>query len=85
MINWVEVLGYFSGFCTTLAFVPQVYKIWKFKSVKDISLITFAIFNLGVFGWLFYAFLISDFPLILANFITLFLAFSILIGIIKFK
>ena len=85
MINWVEILGYFSGFCTTLAFVPQVYKIWKFKSAKDISLITFAIFNLGIFGWLFYAFLISDFPLILANFITLLLALSILFGIIKFK
>lgn len=85
MTDWFLLLGYFSGFCTTLAFIPQVYKVWKYKKVNDISLSMFVIFTIGVFGWLIYAFLLKDIPLIIANIFTLFFALAILLGILKFK
>lgn len=84
-IDWVVVLGFFSAFCTTIAFIPQVYKIWKSKSAKDISFLAFAVFICGVIGWLVYGILNDDLPLIFANFITFILAIMILIGIIKYK
>jgi len=31
-------LGYFAGFLTTVALVPQVIKTWKTKSADDFSL-----------------------------------------------
>ena len=82
---YLAYLGYFAGFCTTIAFVPQVYKIWKTKSAKDISLVMFIIFLIGVFCWLIYGIFINAMPLIIANFVTLILAFIILIGKIKYS
>jgi len=43
-----EMLGYAAGFLTTVAFIPQVLKIWKSKSAEDVSFATFAAFTFGV-------------------------------------
>ena len=48
------MLGFAAGFLTTIAFIPQVHKIWKSKSAEDVSLATFAAFTLGVVLWLLY-------------------------------
>lgn len=81
----VSIIGYLAATLTTLAFVPQVTKIWYSRSAKDISLVMFLAFSLGVFCWLVYAFLIDSRPMILANGITLALALSILAMKLKFK
>ena len=47
-----ELIGLAAGALTTIAFVPQVLKIWKSKHAHDISLATFAIFSSGVALWL---------------------------------
>ena len=78
-------LGYIAGFLTTIAFFPQVIKVWKTKSTKDISIWMFLIFNLGVFLWLIYGILIINYALIFANTITLTLSLSILVAKILFK
>ena len=78
-------LGYIAGFFTTIAFLPQVIKVWKTKSTKDISIWMFLIFNLGVFLWLIYGILIKNYALIFANTITLTLSLSILVAKILFK
>ena len=38
-----------SCFLTTVAFVPQAYKVYKTNQTKDLSLFLFLIFSLGVF------------------------------------
>ena len=78
-------LGYIAGFLTTIAFLPQVIKVWKTKSTKDISIWMFLIFNLGIFLWLIYGILIKNYALIFANIITLILSLSILVAKILFK
>jgi MtN3 and saliva related transmembrane protein len=78
-------IGFFAAFCTTIAFLPQAIKVYKTKSTKDISLYMFLIFTVGVFSWLIYGLIINDWPIILANAVTLVLSFFILIYKLKFK
>ena len=83
-MNYVEVIGFAAGIGTTIAFLPQVIKIWKTKSTKDISLIMFVVFSIGVFLWLVYGILIDSIPVIIANFITFILTFIILIFKVRY-
>ena len=85
MEKYITYIGFFSGFCTTIAFVPQVYKAWKTKRTKDISLWMFLIFTTGLASWLVYGVLTNNLPIIFANIVTLFLAFLILVAKIKFN
>ena len=80
-----NTLGLLAGTLTTVAFVPQVVKIWKTKHATDISLGMFAIFSIGVLLWLFYGIDIGAMPVIVANAITLGLSLTILFFKIKFK
>ncbi|KKI99588.1 SemiSWEET transporter [Prochlorothrix hollandica] len=81
----ITLLGLVAGGCTTIAFVPQLLKIWRSKSAKDISLGMFLIFCLGVFLWLLYGLLTQDIPVIVANFITLILSGTILALKFRYK
>ena len=81
----LEYIGFFAAFCTTIAFLPQAAKVWKTKSTKDISLLMFVIFTIGVFSWLIYGLTISDLPVILANTVTLILSLFILVFKLKYK
>jgi len=85
MDKYITFIGFFSGFCTTVAFVPQAYKVWKTKNTKDISLWMFLIFTTGVTSWLVYGVLTNNLPIIFANIVTLFLVFVILVAKIKFN
>ncbi|HET7731313.1 MAG TPA: SemiSWEET transporter [Usitatibacter sp.] len=78
------VVGLAAGFLTTIAFVPQVAKIWKTRSAKDVSLRTFLAFTLGVGLWLVYGILKQEVPIIAWNAVTLVLAGAILAMKIKF-
>jgi MtN3 and saliva related transmembrane protein len=82
IINYV---GFFAAFCTTISFLPQVIKVYKTKSTKDISLYMFLIFTIGTFCWLIYGIIESSIPIILANTITLILSAIILLYKIKFN
>lgn len=79
------LIGLAAGFCTTVAFLPQVIKTWKSKSAKDLSLGMYSIFCTGVLLWLTYGILISDLPIILTNVATLSLALSILFFKLSYK
>ena len=70
--------GLTAGFLTTAAFLPQVWKIWKAKSAKDVSLPTFIAFTAGVGLWLAYGILKHEPAIILWNAATLVLSAAIL-------
>ena len=75
----LTLLGLAAACSTTLAFVPQVVKAWKSRSIADISLGMFLILCLGIVLWLIYGGLRGDVPLIVANVVTLVLAGLILL------
>jgi MtN3 and saliva related transmembrane protein len=79
------VIGYVAGFLTTIAFVPQVWKIWTTKSVKDVSLQAFVAFAAGVALWLVYGILKQEPPIIVWNAVTLALAAAILVMKLKYR
>ena len=86
MIHFIsEYIGFFAALCTTIAFVPQAIKVYQTKSTKDISILMFLIFTVGVLSWLIYGLIINDYPVILANAVTLILSLFILIYKIRYK
>jgi len=80
-----NTLGLLAGILTTVAFVPQVVKIWKTKHARDISSGMFAIFSFGVLLWLLYGIQIESWPVIFANALTLGLSLTILVFKIKYR
>jgi len=83
-MNVTEILGYLAAMCTTVAFLPQAIKTWKTKSAKDLSLPMFFLLCLGLSLWLTYGLLITNWPIIVANTVTLLLAASILYHKVKY-
>ncbi len=76
--TWVEWTGFAAAFCTTTAFVPQLWRVIKLKSARDISLGTFLLFSMGVFMWLIYGIYSGSKPVMVSNGCTLVLSLSIL-------
>jgi MtN3 and saliva related transmembrane protein len=77
-LDWNSVIGLVAGALTTVAFVPQVTKVWRTKSAHDVSLKMFMVFSAGVALWLAYGILLGEWPIILTNAATLVLALAIL-------
>jgi len=80
----VEDIGFVAAFCTTAAFVPQLLRVMKLRSARDISLGTFLLFSVGVFLWLVYGIYTGSKPVIASNLVTLGLSVSILILKVKY-
>jgi len=76
--QWVELIGYFGSFLTSITFIPQVYKSWKSKSVGDLSIWMVLIVITSTIVWLVYGFAIQSGPVILANTIVFILTLVLL-------
>jgi MtN3 and saliva related transmembrane protein len=83
-MDTTTLVGLSAGFFTTIAFVPQVAKIWKTRSAKDVSLPAFIAFTFGLGLWLCYGILNQELPIIVWNAVTLMLAGAILAMKLKF-
>ncbi|MES2684088.1 MAG: SemiSWEET transporter [Pseudomonadota bacterium] len=75
----IDFIGNVAGFCTTIAFVPQVLKVWRTRSTQDISVSMYAVFLLGLLLWLAYGWMLRAWPIIIANTFTIVLAGSVLV------
>ena len=75
LIDWI---GYLAATLTTVSFVPQAWLIFKTRDVRGISLGMYSAFAAGISLWLAYGILISAWPIVIANTITLLLAAGIL-------
>lgn len=63
---------------TTAAFLPQAVRIIRRKETRAISLSMYVTFAAGVAAWLTYGLLTWNWPIIVANGVTLLLALIIL-------
>jgi len=77
-MSWLDYTGYAAAICTTSAYVPQVLRVWRTRSTKDISLKMFLVLVTGLCLWLTYGFWKGEMPLVIANSVTLLLAGTIL-------
>src|SRR5690242_8624750 len=79
----VTLIGYAAGTLTTAAFVPQLLRVLRTRSTRDISLLMFLTVCAGQALWTCYGVMLHSMPMILANSLTLALACSILL--LKFR
>ncbi len=80
----VELIGFAAASLTTAAFVPQLVKVLRLRSARDISLGTFLMFSVGVLLWLVYGIFTRSRPVIASNMLTLMLSVSILMLKLKY-
>ena len=76
---WIDWLGYAAATLTTAAFVPQAWLTFRTRDVSGISLSMYSVFTAGVALWLAYGWVLQAWPIVVANFVTLLLAISILL------
>jgi MtN3 and saliva related transmembrane protein len=80
----VDLIGAVAGTLSTIAFVPQAWRIWKTRSARDLSLPMYLIFTSGVALWLTYGLALGAVPIIVCNGLTLLLAGTVLAMKLKF-
>lgn len=82
---WIEIVGLFGAFLTSVTFIPQVYKAWQSKSVGDLSTWTISIVITSAAVWLVYGIFRNLLPVMIANSIILVLAVLLLYFKLTFK
>jgi len=74
----IEWLGYLAGFCTTLSFVPQVMRAFRTRHCDDLSWAWLFVFQCGLACWFIYGLILTNWPMILANSITMSMCFVLM-------
>mgnify|MGYP001595638101 CR=1 FL=1 len=80
-----DILGYTATALGTMVFLPQVIQIYKTKSAKDVSLLSFSLILIGTILWVSYGLLISATPIVIVNSVIFILSLLIIIMKIKYK
>ena len=75
-----DLLGYCAAALTTLSFVPQALLTLRTRNVAGISLGMYSAFTAGVALWLAYGLMLGEWPIVVANLLTLILA-SVILGL----
>jgi MtN3 and saliva related transmembrane protein len=84
-MDFITIIGLIAAVFTTVSLFPQLMKVWKTKSTKDISTGMFSLFCGGVFLWFIYGVLVGDVPIIFANSLAFVQAVAILALKAKYK
>ena len=82
-MDYVQIIGILAGVITTGCSLPQIIKIIKTKSTKDISFLMYFMLVVGLFLWIVYAILQGDLPLLGANIVGL--TFTLIVFAAKIK
>lgn len=65
------IIGLCAASLTMFGFIPQIIKVFRNKSAKDVSLMTLLQLSLGVSLWIAYGAHLKDATIIMANSVTL--------------
>ena len=77
-MEYVTFIGLFAAFLTTISLLPQIVKVWRTRSAKDVSSGMFSLQCVSVSMWVVYGFLMHDIPIIAANSLVFIQAATIL-------
>jgi MtN3 and saliva related transmembrane protein len=81
----ITIIGLIAALFTTVSLLPQLIKVYKTKSSKDISTGMFTLFGAGVLLWFVYGIFVNDLPIIVANSLAFIQAAVILFFKAKYK
>jgi MtN3 and saliva related transmembrane protein len=83
-LSFGEILGLVAGAITTGSFVPQVVRVYKIKSAREISLFFTILFLVGDILWMLYGIYKDSISIILWNILGASMAAALLIGKVKY-
>ncbi|MFN9745926.1 MAG: SemiSWEET transporter [Betaproteobacteria bacterium] len=78
-MNPQDWIGYAAATLTTASFLPQAVLTLRTRDTRGISLAMYSAFTAGVALWLLYGLALGEWPIIVANAVTLALAATILL------
>ncbi len=81
----ITIIGLAAATLTVVSLFPQLLKVWKTRSTKDISMGMFALLCTSLLLWLIYGIFNLDLPIILSNSFAFIQALVILIFKAKYK
>lgn len=75
-----DIIGTIASIISTVSFIPQAYKIFRTRSTKGISLLSFGTILIGGFFWSLYGFMIKSYQVFITNaFISMVVLFIIIV------
>ena len=63
----MDLLGWFAGALVTLSLLPQIIRVFKLRSAREISLLFNTMLLIGVLLWMSYGIVEGDMPIIVWN------------------
>lgn len=78
-MNLIPYVGFFAGLLTSGAAIPQVFRTYRTKQARDLSMWQLVLLTIGMLLWLIYGISLNDLPLILANIFSI-VCYTALIG-----
>lgn len=81
---WKELLGFVAGALMNVGLIPQVWRLFKLKSAREISLPFTLLFLVGLACWLAYGILLNLPPVILWNAIAMAMMCAMLYAKLKY-
>ncbi|MFC1909952.1 SemiSWEET family sugar transporter [Chloroflexota bacterium] len=83
-MDGIEIVGMVAGAIVSASLVPQVIRVLKLKSAREISLLFNSLLLIGTAMWLGYGIYLGLLPLILWNAIGLLLVVTLLYAKLKY-
>jgi MtN3 and saliva related transmembrane protein len=80
-----DIWGYIAGICTAICFLPQTIRTIRSHNVEGLSLLSYAIYALGMFCWILYGLHLTALPMIIFNTPALLFALIIIYQIVLYK
>ena len=83
-MSLIESLGLIAGFLVTCSMVPQIIRVLKLRSAREISLLFTTLLLLGLIAWLIYGLYLGLLPVIVWNAIGAALAATLLYAKLRY-
>ena len=79
-----DLLGFLGGAFITISFIPQVIRVFKLRSAREISLLFTLFILVGAIFWLAYGIYLRLLPVILWNSVSAAFVLVLMIGKLKY-
>ena len=80
---YAEIIATIAGILSTMAFIPQAYKIFITNETEDLDFFTFVLLSIIFFLWIIWGMLVNSHSIIIFSFIQLFFILYITMKIYK--
>ena len=80
---YAEIIATIAGILSTIAFIPQAYKIYITNQTEDLDFFTFLLLLIIYFLWVIWGILLDSYSIIIFSIIQLFLILYITMKIYK--